>query len=168
MTQTLGTSPGALLAKAPALYVFDGVLPPQLPETGNLLLIDPPTTVTAVSTELLAVRGTMTRTQVTDVEVDDPLLQYVDLDDLRVARARDVEVPPWARTLVSAAGGPLLLAGEVSGRRIAIFCFDLHQSNLPLCGPQPGRTEPSSPRGSPRARRRCDRGCPSPFCPRSA
>src|SRR5712692_3054537 len=39
---------------------------------------------------------------------------------------------PWAEPLISTDGGPLLLAGEVKGRRIAILTFDVHDSDLPL------------------------------------
>src|SRR5690606_5986704 len=38
----------------------------------------------------------------------------------------------WATPLVSAAGGPLVLAGAVDGRQVAIFSFDIHNSDLPL------------------------------------
>lgn len=111
----------------PALTVFDGVLPTVLPETGSLLLVDPP-----ASTPLLTVGGTMTRTQIVYVEQDNPLLRYVDLDPVRIARAVQITPPSWARALVTAEGGALLLAGEVDGRRVAVLAFDLHQSNLPL------------------------------------
>jgi Ca-activated chloride channel homolog len=39
---------------------------------------------------------------------------------------------PWARPLVTAAGGPLLLIGEQGGQRIALLTFDLRASDLPL------------------------------------
>jgi hypothetical protein len=111
----------------PDLYVYDGVLPDRLPTAGNLLFIAPP-----ASNALFAVQGTVTQTQITTVRSDSPLLQYVDLDETRVARARRIERPSWAETLVAAQGGPLLLAGEVGGQRVVILAFDVHQSNLPL------------------------------------
>jgi hypothetical protein len=111
----------------PALTIYDGVLPTDLPEQGSILFVNPP-----ASTALFAVQGAMTRTQIVDVEADSPLLRYVDLDETRIARARRTSVPSWAQPLVVAQGGPLLLAGEVSGQRVAILAFDLHHSNLPL------------------------------------
>ena len=39
---------------------------------------------------------------------------------------------PWARTLIEADGTPLLLAGEIDGRQVAIFTFDVHRSDLAL------------------------------------
>ena len=75
----------------PALTIYDGVLPDRLPEQGSILFVNPP-----ASTALFAVQGTMTRTQIVDVEADDPLLRYVDLDETRIARARRTSVPSWA------------------------------------------------------------------------
>jgi Ca-activated chloride channel family protein len=41
--------------------------------------------------------------------------------------------PPGARVLVEAAGGPLIFVAEqADGRRVAVFTFDLHDSDLPL------------------------------------
>lgn len=109
-----------------ALTVYDGVLPEAWPD-GNLLVINPPH-----STDLFAVTGVFSDTVLLRTAVDDPLLRYVDLGGLHVARARAVEPFGGARILAEAAGGPLLLAGETGGRRVAIFTFDLHDSDLPL------------------------------------
>ena len=124
MSSTVSIAPPAV---PPALYIFDGVLPEQLPKAGNLFFIAPPT-----STALFRVSGVVTQTGVTRIEADDPLLRYVDLKGLQVSVARAVAPPSWAVSLVEARGGPLLMAGEVGGRRVAILSFDLHRSNLPL------------------------------------
>jgi Ca-activated chloride channel family protein len=127
VTETITAAQLVELTTPPALYIYDGVLPERLPSEGSILVIDPP-----ASTELFAVRGTLTQTQITEVRSDSALLQYVDLDETRVARARRVDAPSWAQPLIAAQGGPLLLAGQVGGQRVAILTFDLHQSNLPL------------------------------------
>lgn len=110
----------------PSVTVLDGLLPENLP-AGNLLVVNPPR-----STELFTVSGVFTGTQIVRVESDDPLLRYVDLRDVDVARARLVTPPPWMRVLVQAEGGPLLLAGESEDRRVVMLTFDLHASDLPL------------------------------------
>ena len=110
----------------PSMTVLDGLLPESLPP-GNLLVLNPPR-----STELFTVGEVFTATQVTRVESEDPLLRYVGLRDVHVARARFVTPPGWMRVLVQAEGGPLLLAGEREGRRVAVLTFDLHASDLPL------------------------------------
>jgi hypothetical protein len=114
-------------ASPPALYIYDGVVPETLPESGNLFFIAPP-----ASTALFDVTGSMTQTEIARVAADSPLLRYTNLEDVRVAQARAIPLPSWARTLVEADGGPLLLAGEIGGRRVAVLAFDLHQSDLPL------------------------------------
>ncbi len=126
--------PAGALAQAgpmPALIVLDGVLPgsdkDDLPAGSSLFFIDPP-----ASTDLFAVCGALTRTAVSHVETGDPLLRHVDLASLQIAGARCIETPSWARILVAAGGHPLLAAGEIAGRRVAILAFDLHRSNLPL------------------------------------
>ena len=136
LEKALNLLPGARLSKtAPANYVqsddyalsvLDGYLPAQLPG-GNLLLFAPP------DSTLIAVTGTLQTPQVGQVEVNDPLLRYVELSDLHVASAARMEVPGWARVLVrTTEGAPLLMAGEVEGRRVVAFAFDLHRSDLPL------------------------------------
>jgi Ca-activated chloride channel family protein len=118
---------GSLPAARFDLTVFDAALPDEALPPGNLLFIAPPR-----SCELFEVGGVVTATRVTRVAGDDPLLRYTDFSALRVARAVRIKPPPWARVLVEAEGGPLVMAGTTGGRRVAIIAFDLHQSDLPL------------------------------------
>lgn len=118
--------PANFLTLQPSITVLDGLLPEPLPP-GDLFIVNPPR-----STELFTVGGVFTATQIIRAENDDSLLRYVDLRDVHIARARFVTPPPWMRVLVQAEGGPLLLAGESEGRRVAVLTFDLHASDLPL------------------------------------
>jgi hypothetical protein len=139
LERALAILPGLSLQKAPPdqplpqtpfdLIIFDRTLPPELPPDTSLFFIAPP-----ASTSLFEVRGVFTQTALTDIKLkaDDPLLAYVKLNNLHLARAQAITPPPWATTLVEARGGPLLLAGQSGGRRVAILAFDLHQSDLPL------------------------------------
>ncbi len=124
--QAFRAEAGAPLPAEPYdLYVFDGVLPAELP-AAPLLVVDPPP-----GNPLLTVTGTFSNTQLSWV-ADDPRLAHVDLSPVSILQARAVEQPSWATDLVRAQGGPLLLAGETGGRRVAALTFDLHQSDLPL------------------------------------
>jgi hypothetical protein len=108
------------------LTIFDGYLPATLPP-GNLLLINPS------NSPLVPVSGTLAYPALGPPEGDDPRLRYVKFDGVHVAEAAHIQTPTWARTLVRTAGGdPLLLAGEVEGRRVAVIAFDLHKSDLAL------------------------------------
>jgi len=130
LVQVTGTITNAQIptpVDPPALTVYDGVLPDVLPEAGNLFFLAPP-----ASTALFGLSGSVAQPGAPRVARDDPLMRYVDLDALHVLRAQVVDPPPWARTLIASEGGPLLLAGEVGGRRVAILAFDLHASDLPL------------------------------------
>lgn len=107
------------------LYVFDGPISDTLP-TADLLMVNPS------SNALFEMGATFTNTQLLRVAQNDPLTQFVDWGNVHVLQAKTIDVPTWARVLVDAEGGPLVLAGEVGGRRVAIFTFRLQDSDLPL------------------------------------
>lgn len=114
------------------LVVFDGVpLPDPLPQT-DMLIINPPAGETPASSagDLLNVTGLFSDTVAIRL-ADSPLLQFVDWRDVHIRQAKQVYAP-WARPLVEAEGGPLILTGEQNGQRIALFTFDLRDSDLPL------------------------------------
>ncbi|HIE39649.1 MAG TPA: hypothetical protein EYP77_11400 [Anaerolineae bacterium] len=90
--------------------------------SGNLWIIGPYGGSTEVFTD----------TQVVRTATDDPLLRYVDWDEVHVLRAWRVEEPPGARVLIEAEGGPLLMVAERPEGRLAVLTFDLHDSDLPL------------------------------------
>lgn len=117
--------PGELPEESFDLVIFDGWLPDELPNT-NLLLIHPPE-----STDLFTVGEPFTDTRFVR-QADHLVLTFVDFRDVAVREAVAVETTGWGCTLVEAEGGPLLLAGTVDGRRIALLTFDLRDSDLPL------------------------------------
>ncbi len=117
--------PGELPETPFDLVILDGWIPDELPNT-NLLIINPPQT-----SELFTVAGTFEDTRFRQ-QADDPILSFVDFEDIAVREAVLVQTPGWAETLVEAEGGPLLLAGTIGSRRVAILTFDLHASDLPL------------------------------------
>lgn len=108
------------------LYVFDGWLPKILPDA-DMLLVNPPNT-----TALFSVGQLMDASS--DIEVvaeESPITAFVDLDEMSLLQFRQVSAD-WAQPLARAAGGNILLAGEVNAQQIAILPFDLRDSNLPL------------------------------------
>ncbi len=126
---------GSLLAEAGEpfdLVVYDGVALPAGPLPANALVFNPqnPPAEDAPDAPLLTVTGVLTDTTAVRVAAD-PLLENVDWRALSVAEAQRVDAPALT-PLVEAEGGPLLLAGEVDGRRVVVFAFDLRASDLPL------------------------------------
>jgi Ca-activated chloride channel family protein len=107
------------------LYVFDGPITGTLP-AGDLLLINPS------SNALFTVGGVFTSTTGARTTQNDALTQFVDWRSVHLLQAHQVQLPAWARVVVDSDGGPLLFAGEVDGRRVAVITFDLHDSDLPL------------------------------------
>lgn len=108
------------------LYVFDSWLPNDLPYA-DMLIVNPPST-----TALFSVGSTLDAAA--DVEVlliDSPITAYVDLDEMSLLSYRDIRAD-WAESAIRADGQDLLLVGEANTRQIAVFAFDLRDSNLPL------------------------------------
>jgi hypothetical protein len=113
------------------IYIFDGVAIPDPLPAGNILIFDPqPNVVSSGTLPELEVAGIFTDTAVTRI-ADNLLLKDVDWRDVSIAEAITVTGGGLA-PLIESSGGPLLLAGELDGRRIVIFPFDLAGSDLPL------------------------------------
>ena len=108
------------------LYVFDNWLPNELPDA-DLLIVNPPN-----ATSLFSVGSSVdTGGNIEVSAVESPITAYVDLDEMSLLSFRDLRAD-WAEPLMRAAAGDLLLVGEVNARQVAIFSFDLRDSNLPL------------------------------------
>ncbi len=107
------------------LYVIDGPITGTLP-AGDLLLVNPS------SNPLFAVGGVFTNTAGARAVQTEPLAQFVDWSGVHLLQAHQVDLPAWAHVVVQSPGGPLVFAGQVDGRRVAVFTFDLHDSDLPL------------------------------------
>jgi hypothetical protein len=135
----LGLLPGVELNVVPAstttftetaaqvpVTIFDGVVPDTLP-AGNLLFIAPPR-----STEYFSVTGQIEFPIARPAPGGDSLLRNVSLADVNIFKATRIEPGAWARVVVNSDSGPLLVAGERDGRRIAVLTFALQQSDLPL------------------------------------
>lgn len=114
------------------LTVLDNmVLPADLPG-GDLLIINPlPDERSDSDSDNQLVIGAPFLATATRRVSDHPINRHVDWGKVNVRQARSVE-SSWARPLVTADGGPLLLVGERTGRRIVILTFDLRESDLPL------------------------------------
>ncbi|HVA25999.1 MAG TPA: VWA domain-containing protein [Chloroflexota bacterium] len=109
-----------------SVFVFDGFLPPTLPNGGMLLINPPPADWLNIASD------TIPRPKVTSFEDSDPLLSYVPFGDILLSKTKDLEAPDWARVLAQSGDHPLLLAGNNAGRKMVILPFDLHWSNFGL------------------------------------
>lgn len=119
------------LAQQYDLVVFDGTLPATLPPVPVLLLSPPSGHLGSlrfgVSQPLSAGTAVSASTGATS-----SLLHYVDLSDVHVSRARVVSLPASMLPIASSNNTPLLAAGDINGRRIALATFNLADSDWPL------------------------------------
>ena len=131
--QALGSLPGLdLTMLAPAAYrdsgaelvVLDGFVPPTLPG-GQLLVVNPPP-----GNGLAEVLGDVRDARVTSFDARHPLLRSLDLGAIRLVKAARLAVPRWAGSVAETPGGPLILAGELDGRRVVVLGFDPLVSGL--------------------------------------
>jgi hypothetical protein len=125
--QALGVLPGLdVTVQSPSNYqdtgaeivVSDGFVPPRLPG-GQLLVVNPPP-----GNWLVELLGDVREVQVSSFDVSHPILRSVDLGALRLVRASRLAVPRWATSVAETPGGPLVLHGELEGRRIVVLGFD--------------------------------------------
>ena len=107
------------------VVVFDGSVP-DVPPARPMLIVNPG------DSPMLPVAALIRRPAALGWDANDPLMRFVDLRDIRVARLARVTAPGWLRTVAEAGSDPVILAGERDGRRIIIMPFDLQASNLPL------------------------------------
>jgi hypothetical protein len=108
----------------PDVIIIDGEPATDLPAPA--WLIRP-----SVAPEGVTITGTIQNTAASFQRPGEPLLADVDLSSLAIGEADVVEAPGWL-PLVKAGDVPLVLLGEVEGRRAVYFTFDLTQSNLPV------------------------------------
>ena len=106
------------------LYIFDGYIPAQLPNS-SLLLVNP-------TTNPLFNVGESFK-DVNNIQVKEhTLTRYVDWKTVHVLQARKITAPNWMTVLIESDSNPLVFAGEKNGQRVASLSFDLRESDLPL------------------------------------
>ena len=113
------------------LNIYDGYLPDKLPESSHFLIFNPSKEngLGLNITGTFAPKGVRISHETDRYGVTD----FLEPDEVHIAEAVLMEVPPgFSVCLEDEKGTPLLLAGELNGRKTAIFTFELQKSNLPL------------------------------------
>ncbi|MEO6456781.1 MAG: VWA domain-containing protein [Chloroflexia bacterium] len=134
---------GTLEGAPPDLIVFDAGA--RIPSTdtlpsSNLLVVAPDTggpfiqtsTMITGPTGIVATPLGTTRSGGSTVTDAGALLNFVDFSQAHVQRSGLLTVPDWGAAVLSSEEGPLLVAGETDGRRVAAIGFDFRDSDLPL------------------------------------
>lgn len=112
---------------APDLWIFDGVVPDVLPP-GNIMLIGPNR-----ATSWLPYQGNRElAAPVANPEESHPIMRYADFKNLHLNTMARIAPMKEMKALLRNGDDPVILAGNLQGRRSVILSFDLHQSDLPL------------------------------------
>ncbi len=106
--------------------VYDGVAVPAAPQA-PFLAVAAPGGVPGAPAD-----GTVERPAVTLVRSDDALLDGIDLSTVAIAQAQHVTPAASTDVLVAGENAPLLLRGQLDGKRFAYLTFALTDSNLPV------------------------------------
>lgn len=114
-------------------YIFEHDMPSNLPTDGVVLLADPMMTAPADSGIRFEKIVDMSRNSVyLASEETHPILAGTTPTNITVSRYDKVTYDPAYTMLLSYAGDPMLLVRNDSVARVAVMCFSLHYSNLPL------------------------------------
>ncbi len=112
-------------ARAADLTLFDSFLPQVWPD-GAILALNPPS-----GSALIAVGQRSASKASGELARSGALLEGLGLEGVRFGTPRQVAPPAWAATQLALGNTPLILRGRSGAHEIAIWTFDLADSNLP-------------------------------------
>ncbi len=112
-------------ASAFDMVIMDDVIPAVWPKVNTLA-------IHTVSTNWFPTWTTVTAPAIVDWKNTHQILRYVNFDNVSIAETFGVKTPSWGVSLVESPQTPLILAGELGGRRLLWVGFDTLQSSWPL------------------------------------
>ena len=108
------------------LYIFDGVVPENLPQDGYYVFWNLPNDNTILP---LGAERNITGQANTQGYGNMTLAETLTFD---IEKAKSFSVPMWSSPILEADGEAIAIAGEQNGIKMAIFAFDIHNTDLPL------------------------------------
>ena len=106
------------------VVVLDTVVPLTLPAKNTLA-------VQVVTTNWFEQWQTIEAPPIVDWRSGHPLLRFVNFDNVQVVEAMQVKLPNWGIPLVESPSTPLIVAGEIAGKRLVWVGFDFLESSWP-------------------------------------
>lgn len=106
------------------LYIFDSMMPGQLPADGNIIIFNAPCDLLYESKDNLG--GVSVET------VENEITAYMDDFSFGVSDTRSFTTPNWADEFLVAGNNTVAFSGEYNSQIVTVFGFDLHNSDLPL------------------------------------
>lgn len=114
-------------------YIFEHTMPNKIPTDGVVLLADPTTTLpSGIGLTLEKIMDMSKKSVYLAEETSHPILNNLDPTNISVSRYDKIKYGPEYTMLLSYAGDPMLLVRNDETTRMAVMCFSLHYSNLPL------------------------------------
>lgn len=109
-----------------SLYLFDGVMPEQLPEDGYYIFWNMPyeNNILNMGAEKQIEGEASTQGYGTMA-----LAETLTFD---IEKSKTFTMPMWASPILTADQRAIAIAGEHNGKKMAIFAFDIHDTDLPL------------------------------------
>jgi Ca-activated chloride channel family protein len=101
------------------LIVFDGFIPDELPRK-NLIFVNPQGDL-----PFGKLIGRSDNPSIIDWDRSHPVMRFVELSGLRVARGYNYQMPPWMMPLVESDTTTLVWLGEHDGQRLMVLPFDV-------------------------------------------
>lgn len=115
------------------LYIFDRVMPEQLPEEGSVLLIDPDRLPEGMTRQKKQVTPAGAVMAVNGSRLQGRVLKEMQLREISVSVYQPVLASARWESMLTCAGSPVLLSRlSENGSAVTVLLFDLHDSNLPL------------------------------------
>lgn len=106
------------------LYIFDGFLPKKIPHDGNVMVFNPN------ENELFEVLETVEYPVLE--EMDESIFRYVEGFDFSIGKTKTLKVPTWGRAILEVNEGCAAFSGIYDNRRVMVFGFDVHNTDIPL------------------------------------
>ena len=107
------------------VVVLDGVMPAVWP-VANVLAVQ------TMRPDWFTGGGYVEAPVIVDWRLTHPLMRFVSLDNVLIARSTLITPPDWGVRVVDASATPLVVAGELGGQRVVWVGFDLLESTWPL------------------------------------
>ena len=106
------------------LYIYDGYLPQELPKDGFVMLVNPPE------------NAYVTMSGVKNIGATARMMENVEFLDIssvsfEVAEGNALNAA-WGKPFIRAGSDTLAIYGEYEGKKMVVFGFDFHNSDLPL------------------------------------
>jgi hypothetical protein len=106
------------------LYIFDGMLGENIPEYGNILMVNPH------ENNLFNVLGEQDGGEA--VVIGEGMPKYLQNMTFIASKIKKIEVPSWAKSLISVGNDSILFLGKHNNQKVASVNFDFHDTDLPL------------------------------------